>query len=80
MAFERQYCVIATHSLTVVHDTHKPSATEFDIYVYSRCSGIDRIFDQFFNDGCGTLYHLTGSRSRAFLRPFCRTSICRSVP
>ena len=58
MSLKAKDRVVAGHALAVITYRDKPTAAEFDIDLNASCSGVDRIFDQFFDDGCRTLNDL----------------------
>jgi hypothetical protein len=59
MPLERQQRIVAHHAHAVVGKTNQTAATGLDVQAELGCAGIERIFEQFFDDASGTLDHLS---------------------
>ena len=59
MPLECQESIISQHAVTVVGDANQPAATRVRIDADVGAAGIQRIFEQLFDYGCGPLDDLT---------------------
>ncbi len=60
VSLESEQRVVAQHAAAVVRDPDQMAAAGFDIDFELGCAGVQRIFDQFFDDGSRTLDHFSG--------------------
>ncbi len=61
MALECQERIVAIHALAVVGYADEFAAARFDFNADATCASVERVFEQLFYDGGGTVHHLTGS-------------------
>ena len=61
MALEGQQRVVPNHAASIVGDLDKSFATGLNLNFDSRRTGIQRIFQKFFNHRRRTLHHLASS-------------------
>jgi hypothetical protein len=61
VALKSQERIIAIHALAVVGDADELAAAGFHFYADAICAGIERVLQQLFDDGGGTIDDLTGS-------------------
>jgi hypothetical protein len=52
--------LLAKNAATVIGDLDGLAAAILDVYVDGGGPGINGVFDEFFDDGGGAFYHLTG--------------------
>ncbi len=65
VALKSQKGVVSKHAAAVVGDANEMAAAAFDVDAQVSGAGIERIFEEFFNYGSWSLYHLAG---RNFVR------------
>ena len=61
MALERQQSVVAHHAHAVIRQPNQAAAAGLDIQAKLRGSGVERIFEQLFDDAGGPFDHFSGS-------------------
>ena len=61
MALEGEQGVVAAHAVTVVDDADELAATSFDLDTNARGAGVEGVFEEFFDYGCGAFDHFTSS-------------------
>src|SRR6185312_16829640 len=60
VTFKSKQSVVAHHHATVVRYLKQLFAAAFNLYPDARGSGIQRIFEQLFQDRCRPFHHLSG--------------------
>src|SRR5213078_631289 len=60
MAFDGEPCILRAHPFAIVLHSDQTLAAKINEDVNPTCSGIDRVFDQLFDDGGGPLDDLAG--------------------
>ena len=55
MTFESKHSIVAHHTLAIVGDFQQTAPAGFDLDRNARRTCVDRIFDELFCDGSGTL-------------------------
>ena len=60
VALEREPRILRTHPFAVVLDTHEALAAQLDVDLDAPRAGVDGVFDELFDDRCGTLDNLAG--------------------
>ena len=61
VTLEGEERIVAIHAVAVVGDADELAAAGFDFDADAIGAGVERVFEQFFDDGGGTIDHLTGS-------------------
>ena len=60
MALEGQQGIVAQHAAAVVDDADQAPAAGFHFDAHVGGAGVERIFQQFLDDGGGPLHHFAG--------------------
>ncbi len=60
MAFEGQHGVVAQHAAAIVDDADETAPGVFDLDADAGSARVDRVFEQFLDDGRGPLHHFAG--------------------
>ena len=61
MALEGKQRVVAAHTMAVVDDANELAATGFDLDANAGGAGVEGVFEEFFDDGCGAFDHFASS-------------------
>ena len=60
MAFKGEQGVVAAHAVAVIDDADELAAAGFDFDADAGGAGVEGVFEQLLNDGCGALDHFAG--------------------
>ncbi len=61
VTLERQACIFGAHALAVVFDPHETLTAQLDVDLNAPRAGVDRVFDELFDDRGRPLDHFAGS-------------------
>jgi hypothetical protein len=61
MALEGEQRVVAAHAVAVVDDANEFAAASFDLDTNAGGSGVEGVFEELFDYGCGAFDHFTSS-------------------
>ena len=61
MTLECEKRIVAIHAVAVVGDANELATAGFDFDANAICAGVEGVFEEFFDDGGGTIDDFTGS-------------------